>query len=111
MSANAIETSEFVTPSFGDRIVDAGRHAAHLSHKARLAKSLAEDAVEDGVYAAKRAAKSVRRGIERLEDVRDEGIHFVKRQPLKSIAIVAGVGFAAGLVAGWMAGGFSSSRG
>jgi ElaB/YqjD/DUF883 family membrane-anchored ribosome-binding protein len=109
MSGNAVETSERVVPSMSDRIVDAGRHAAHLAHEARLAKSLAEDAVEDGVHAARRAVKSVRRGIERLEDVKEEAIHYVKRRPLKTIAMTAAVGFAAGLAVAWIANRFSSN--
>lgn len=108
MSGNALETSESAPSSVADRIMDAGRHAAHLSHKARLVKSLAADAIENGVHAARRAVKSVRRGVERLEDVKDEEIHYVKRQPLKTIAMTAGVGFTVGLVAGWIADRFSS---
>jgi ElaB/YqjD/DUF883 family membrane-anchored ribosome-binding protein len=82
---------------------DAARRAAHLAHEARLVKSLAEDAVEDGVHAATRAVKSVRRGIERLEDVRDEWIHSVKRRPLKAVTVAAGAGFVIGVAAAWIA--------
>jgi glycerol-3-phosphate dehydrogenase len=55
-------------PNVADRIVDAVQHAAHVSHEARLVKSLAYDAIEDGAHEAKRAVKkSVQRGIEKLE--------------------------------------------
>jgi len=108
MSANAVAASEAAPSSAADRIMDAGRAVAHLSHQARLAKSLAGDAIGDGVNAARHAVRSVRRSIERLEDVKDEGIHYVKRQPLKTIAMTAGIGFTVGLMAGWIAGRFSS---
>jgi len=98
------------TPSVSDRMADAARHAAHLSHEARAAKSLVEDTIEDGVHAARRAVKSVRRGIERLEDARDEGIHSVKRRPLTAVAVAAGAGLMLGLAAGWIARRFSSDR-
>ena len=63
MPSATIETSEEASkPSVRDRVVDACRQTAHLSHEARLLKSLATDAVEDGVHAAKRAITSVKRG-------------------------------------------------
>jgi ElaB/YqjD/DUF883 family membrane-anchored ribosome-binding protein len=107
MAANSIGATERETPSIADRVVDAARHAAHLSHEARAVKSLAEDAIEDGVHAARRAA---RRGIERLEDFKDEGVRHVKRQPLKTVAMAAGAGFMIGLASGWIAARFSSER-
>ena len=73
-------------------------------------KSLAEDAIEDGVHAARRAVKSVRRGIERLEDIRDEGIHRVRRHPLKALAVAAVAGLMLGVAAGWIARRFRAER-
>ncbi|HEY3381697.1 MAG TPA: hypothetical protein VGK32_08010 [Vicinamibacterales bacterium] len=99
------ETSEDATPSTSDRMADAAAHAAHLSHEARMVKSVAEDAIEEGVYQARRVARSVRRGVVgRLEDIKDEGIRYVKRQPLPTIAFTAGVGVMVGLAVGWVAG-------
>jgi ElaB/YqjD/DUF883 family membrane-anchored ribosome-binding protein len=86
-------------------------HAAHISHEARLVKSLACDAIEDGAHEAKRAVtKSVQRGIERLEDIKDEGVHYVKRQPLKAIAMAAGVGLMVGIAAAWITRRFRQQR-
>ena len=111
MPVAGTHTSESEKPSVADRIVDAVQHAAHASHEARLVKSLAYDAVEDGAHEARRAVeKSVQRGIERLEDIKDEGVHYVKRQPLKAIAIAAGVGLMVGMAAAWVAGRFSQQR-
>ena len=74
-----------------DRVLDATRHVTHI-------KSIATDAVEDGVHAAKRAIKNATRG---AADLKDETVYSIKRQPLKSIAIAAGVGLAVGTVVGW----------
>jgi ElaB/YqjD/DUF883 family membrane-anchored ribosome-binding protein len=107
MPVAGTETSESEKPNVADRIVDAARHAAHISHEARLVKSLACDAIEDGAHEAKRAVKkSVQRGIERLEDIKDESVHYVKRQPLKAIAMAAGVGLMVGMAAVWITGRF-----
>jgi ElaB/YqjD/DUF883 family membrane-anchored ribosome-binding protein len=111
MSVVGVQTPESEKPNVADRIVDAARHAAHISHEARLVKSLACDAIEDGAHEAKRAVKkSVQHGIERLEDIKDDGVHYVKRQPLKAIAIAAGVGLMVGMAAGWITGRFGQQR-
>jgi ElaB/YqjD/DUF883 family membrane-anchored ribosome-binding protein len=87
--------------TLADRIVDVARKASHLSHEARLAKSMVTDAAEDGMRAAKRAA---RRSIEQLEDYRDDAARYVKRQPLSTVAIAAASGLAIGLLCGWAVG-------
>ena len=104
MTVDTRETSERATPSIGRRVAEAAGQAAHLSHEARMVRSLAEDAIEDGVHRARRAVKSVRRGIERLEDVKDEAAYYVKRQPLRTMALAAGLGLVVGVIAGWIAG-------
>jgi len=59
--------------------------------------------IDDRVQEARRVAeKAVRRGIERLEDLKDEGVHYVKRNPLKAVAVAAGAGLMVGLVTGWI---------
>jgi hypothetical protein len=104
MATATVETPEVKErPTVGDFVVDARRQAAHISHEARLLKSVAEDAIEDGVHAAKRAMKSVQRRVEDLGDLKDEAIHRVKRQPLEAMAAVFGVGLALGVAVGWIA--------
>jgi hypothetical protein len=50
MTSATSETPDAATGlSFTDRAIDACRQAAHLSHEAQLLKSLAADAVDDGV--------------------------------------------------------------
>jgi ElaB/YqjD/DUF883 family membrane-anchored ribosome-binding protein len=103
MSVAGGQTPESKKPNVADRIVDAVQHAAHVSHEARRVKSLAYDAIEDGAHEAKRAVKkSVQRGIETLEDIKDEGVHYVKRQPLKAIAMAAGIGLMVGMAGAWI---------
>jgi ElaB/YqjD/DUF883 family membrane-anchored ribosome-binding protein len=97
--ANTETTEIGQEPSAVDRIADAVRHAAHLSHEARMVTSIARDAGEEGVHAAKRV---IRRGVETLEDLKDETAHAVKRQPFRAIAIAAGVGLLVGVVVGWI---------
>ncbi len=104
MTVETRETSEHAAPSIGDRMADVARHVAHLSHEARMVRSMAEDAVEDGVYNARRAVKTVRRRIERLEDMKDGLAYYVKRRPLRTIAMAAGLGLLVGVTAGLIAG-------
>ena len=56
---------------------------------------------------AKRAIKSVRHGLEQLEDLKDEAAHQVKRQPLMAIGIAAGTGLLVGVAIGWIGGRFA----
>lgn len=88
------------TRSIATRVVDAARHAADLSHEARAIAARAEEAVEDGVDAARRTARSVRRNIEKLED---ESVYYVRRHPLQTVALAAGIGVCAGVATGWIA--------
>jgi hypothetical protein len=104
MTSATVETFEPPCEvSISDRISDACRHATHVSHEVRLLKSLASDAVEDRVHAAKRAiTSSMKRGVEGLEDLKDEAVHRVKRQPLKAVSLALGVGLVLGWAAGWI---------
>ena len=91
--------AETVTPTtVRDRVVDAVGRASHVAHEARLLKTLAADAVEDGVHAAKRA---IARGAHEVEDLRDEAIYRVKKAPLAAVALAAGAGILVGMVFGW----------
>lgn len=80
-----------------DRAIDAVRQAAHVAHEARLFKTLASDAVEDRVHAAKRA---ITHGLHELEDLRDSAAHRVKRAPLMTV----GLAFAGGILFGLLVG-------
>jgi ElaB/YqjD/DUF883 family membrane-anchored ribosome-binding protein len=89
----------------GDRLVDACRQVAHMSHEARLLESVASDAIEDGVHATRRAIKSARRRVsDNLTDIKDEAIHCVKRRPVQAVGTAFGAGLALGAAAVWIAG-------
>ena len=98
MTTATIETpTRAVHATVGDKAADVLRAATHAGHEARLLKSLATDAVEDGVYAARRAARVAKRD---LEDVRDELAYRVKRKPLKALAFAAVAGIGLGILIG-----------
>ena len=78
-------------------VVDAVGQAAHVAHEARLLKTLAADAIEDGVHAAKRA---MTRGAHEIEDLRDAAAYRVKKLPLTSIAVATAAGLLLGIVIG-----------
>jgi hypothetical protein len=44
------------------------------------------------------------------EDIRDAGVHYVKRQLLKAIAMAAAAGLMVGIAAAWMTGRFRQER-
>jgi ElaB/YqjD/DUF883 family membrane-anchored ribosome-binding protein len=89
-------------PTITDRIADAVRHATHLSHEARLVTSVAKDAREEGIHAAKRLIKRVRRTAESFDDLKDDAAYYVKRQPFKALAIAAAAGVLLGVTLGWI---------
>ena len=82
-----------------DRAVDAVRQAAHVAHEARVLKTLAADAVEDGVHAAKRA---ITRRMHDLEDLRESAAYRVKRAPLLAVGLAAAGGILLGVALGWL---------
>lgn len=102
MTSATLDTPlEDARTSVRDRAVDALRHAANVSHEARLLKSLATDAVDDGVDAAKRAFKAAKRGIQTAADLRDEAACRMKREPLKAVGLAFGAGMLMGMVVAW----------
>ena len=90
-------------PAEAERFIDRGldalrqvsHQASHLSHEARLLKSAATEAIDDGVHTVKRTAKTLRQD---ALDLRDDVTYRVKREPMKAMAIV----FAAGTLAGFL---------
>jgi ElaB/YqjD/DUF883 family membrane-anchored ribosome-binding protein len=107
MTSTIEKTETPSAPTVRERLVDAGAQAAHLSHEGRLLRSVAEDAMEAGVWRAKRAA---RRSARQLTDLRDEAAYRVKRQPLAAIGVAAGVGLFVGVVTGLVAGRLTTRR-
>jgi ElaB/YqjD/DUF883 family membrane-anchored ribosome-binding protein len=87
-------TTNTVEPSTAAEVVHTAKHVAH---EARLLKELATDAVGDGVYAARRAAKVATRN---LVDARDDVVYRIKKQPLQAVAIALAVGAGLGMLCG-----------
>jgi ElaB/YqjD/DUF883 family membrane-anchored ribosome-binding protein len=107
MTSATVDTSHVqIEPHVRDLVIDTARHVAHASHEAQLLKSLAADAVEDGVHMAKRVIKAVTRGVEELGDLKFEAAYRVRRQPLKAVGIAVGVGLLFGMAVGWIGGRF-----
>ncbi len=82
------------------KAADTFRRAAHLTHESRMLKSVASDAMEDGLYKAKRAWK---RGSRELGNYRHEAEHRVRRQPFRALSVAAGVGMFLGACVAWVA--------
>lgn len=103
MVTETLENLEARAATIADRLTESARHAGRLMQDARDIKARATEAVEDGVAVARRAARRTRRDV---EDLRDEVVVTVRRAPLAAV----GVMFAAGLLAGLIAGRLSSRR-
>jgi len=73
-------------------VVEAARRVAHLSHEARLIKSLATDAVEDAVHATNQAIKTAKRRVHDLAYRRYEVAHRIRQEPFKAIGMAFGAG-------------------
>lgn len=80
-------------PTLRERVVDAARRVAHVSHEARMLKSVAADAAEAGVYKARRAVRIARRD---MADAHDAAVYRIKREPLKAVGAAFGAGALAG---------------
>ena len=83
--------------SMRTRAVDAIRRVAHLSHEARMLKSIAQDAAQDAAYHVRRAVKTTRRN---TDEMRLEVAHRIRQQPLRAV----GTAFGAGLLLGALTG-------
>ena len=92
MTASISDTLDHT--SLRDRAVDAVRQVAHAAHEARLLKSGAADAIEDGVYTATRA---MTHGARDLEELRDSAVYRIKRSPLATVGLALGTGILLGM--------------
>lgn len=81
-----------------DRAADARQYAKQVADDVRRLKTHATDAVQDGLYAARRSAKRARL---RAEDARDDLAHRIKKQPFGAVAVATGVGAVLGMVLVW----------
>lgn len=77
--------------------IKTGAKIAQIGIEAERLKDTVTNAVEDSVKAAKRAT---RQGRHAVEDLVDEATYSVKRHPLQSVGLTAGIGFALGAMFG-----------
>jgi hypothetical protein len=99
MRSAIAETPMASDTTIRDRASDAVRQVAHVAHEARLLKTLATDAVEDGVHAAKRA---ITRGMHDLDELRESAAHRVQRAPLLTVSLAVAGGILLGVALGWL---------
>lgn len=103
MAGTTAEAAVPAEPTLRERVADTARRVAQLSTDAGRLKAVASDAVEDGVYKARRAVKTARRD---LHDARDEAVYRIKQDPLKAVGVAFGVGLLIGVATstvGWLA--------
>jgi ElaB/YqjD/DUF883 family membrane-anchored ribosome-binding protein len=86
-----------MTQSLLDRT---GEHIAETARKASKATSAVADAFEDGVEAARRAAKQ---GGDAAEEFLDDTTKRLQRHPIETVAATFAMGVAVGILIGWMA--------
>jgi ElaB/YqjD/DUF883 family membrane-anchored ribosome-binding protein len=72
---------------------------AETAHKASRATSAVADAFENGVEAARRAAKQ---GGDAAEEFMDDTTKRLQRHPIETVAATFAMGVAAGILIGWM---------
>jgi ElaB/YqjD/DUF883 family membrane-anchored ribosome-binding protein len=77
---------------------DAAINLAHLSHEVARAKTLLDDAIDDGKRKAQRVAK---RGYAMAEDCVEDTTYYIKRHPWESVGFSLGVGTMLGMLCGW----------
>ena len=76
-----------------------GDQIAETARKASRATSTVADAFEDGVEAAKRAAKQ---GGDAAEEFLEDTTKRLQRHPIATVAAIFAIGVAAGIAIGWM---------
>ena len=76
-----------------------GDQIAETARKASRATSAVADAFEDGVEAARRAAKQ---GGDAAEEFMDDTTKRLQRHPIETVAATFAMGVAAGVLIGWM---------
>jgi len=77
-----------------------GEQIAETARKASRATSAIADAFEDGVEAARRAAKQ---GGDAAEEFLDDTTKRLQRHPIETVAATFATGVAVGILIGWMA--------
>lgn len=80
-----------------EKAAHAGAQVAQAAVAAERVKERINHAVEDSVTAARRTARRTRHA---AEDLVDETTYRIKREPLRAVAVMFGVGFGLGALTG-----------
>lgn len=83
MAATAVEKPACDLSMFRQFAADARRQAVQAAHEARMLKTVAEDAVETGMY---------------------EAAHRIRKNPLMSVAAAFAIGIPVGVLIAWVGG-------
>jgi ElaB/YqjD/DUF883 family membrane-anchored ribosome-binding protein len=81
-------------------LADAGKGLSAVRSQAAEFISNMTSAAQEGMTAAKRAA---RKGWSATEDLMDNTAHTIKKHPLRYAGISLGIGLGAGILIGWLA--------
>jgi ElaB/YqjD/DUF883 family membrane-anchored ribosome-binding protein len=73
---------------------------AQASQEAHVLAAKAEEAIDEGVHAAKR---SLRAAQHRAEDAAEDAATCVRKQPLTAVSVAFAAGVAIGVAGGWLA--------
>lgn len=98
MATATIETPRTEPPTLRDRAADTVRQVSDAACDVRHLKTLAADALEDRMHAAKR---TITRTVRDLEDLRDSAAGRVRKAPLTSVGLALGAGILLGAVVAW----------
>ena len=72
-----------------------------IVHTRRDCSSPSRPTPSNMAFTPQSAITSVKRGVEELAELKDEGVQRVRRQPLRAVGIALGVGLVLGLAVGW----------
>lgn len=99
MATATIDKLQEKAAAVADRLVEKTRYAEDLTRDARQLKARATEAIEDGMYAARRTLK---RRMHDFEDLRDDAARRVKRAPFTALGVTFAAGLVLGAIAGWV---------
>ena len=98
MATATIETPRTEPPTLRDRAADTVRQVTDAAVDVRHLKTLAADALEDRMHAARR---TITRTVRNLEDLRDSTAGRVRKAPLTSVGLALGAGIVLGGLVAW----------
>jgi len=93
-TAAGVKVAQIGSDAARQKAVQIGAEAARL-------KAATSHAMEERIVAARRLAK---RGRRKADDLLDDAVHRIKRDPVRTVGLVFAVGLGLGALIGWLAG-------